>query len=69
MSSEGNAYDALLGDISLGGALVRVNSDTHLRVGDLCDLMLSDKQALIPLKRTGKIVRFDSKYMGVSFLS
>ena len=67
---DGNSYDALLGDLSLGGALVRVNGDTHLQVGDLCELMLSDKPALFPLKRTGKIVRFEPEnYIGVSFIS
>ena len=69
MDRDSNTYEALLGDISLGGALVKVNSGTHLHVGDLCDLMLSDSSAVFPLKRTGKIVRYDSENMGVSFLS
>jgi hypothetical protein len=69
MCRDGNIYEALLGDISLGGALVKVSSDTHLHVGDLCDLMLSDNSALFPLKHTVKIVRFDSQNMGVCFLN
>jgi len=69
MGRDGNAYEALVGDISLGGALVRVNSDTRLQAGDVCELMFSDKTALFPLKRVGKIARYDSGSMGVSFLS
>lgn len=69
MGRDGNSYEALVGDISLGGALVRVNNDTHLQIGEVCELMFSDKPTLFPLKRTGKIVRFDSKYIGISFLS
>jgi hypothetical protein len=69
MGHDGNTCEALVGDISLGGALVRVNGDTHLQVGDVCELMFSDKSALFPLKRVGKIARYDSGSMGVSFLS
>jgi hypothetical protein len=70
MGRDGNTYDALIGNISLGGALIRVNSDTHLQVGDMCEIVFSEKPALFPLKRTGKIVRLDSeRNMGVSFLN
>ena len=67
---DGSFYEALLEDISLSGASVEVNEDTHLRVGDLCDLMLNDNSAVCPLKRTGKIVRLDSgRNIGISFLT
>jgi hypothetical protein len=70
MGRDGGTYEALIGDISLGGALIRLNSDTHLQVGDLCEIMFSEKPALFPLKRTSKIVRLDSeRSMGVSFLN
>lgn len=69
MEPDGSFYEVLLEDISLGGALVEVKCDTRLRVGDLCDLMLSDNSAVFPMKRTGRIVRFDSKRnVGVCFL-
>ena len=68
MGRDGNTYEALLGDISLGGALVKVSGDTHLQPGDLCDLMLSAKLSAFPLKRAVKIVRRDSENMGVRFL-
>ena len=69
MGHDGSAYDALIANLSLGGALVEVNDDIHLRVGDLCNLVLSDNSAIFPLKRPSKIIRFDSnRKFGVSFL-
>jgi c-di-GMP-binding flagellar brake protein YcgR len=69
MDRDGNTYQGLLGDISLGGALVKVNGDTPLQIGDLCDLMFSKKSAVFPLKRTGKIIRSGSRNMGISFIT
>ena len=65
----GDSYDALLDDISLSGALLKVNADNHFQIGDLCDLMLSDKSAAFPIKHTGEIVRVDSGMIGVNFLT
>lgn len=65
---DGANYEALLDDISLSGASVRVNADTHFRVGDMCYLMLSDESAKYPVKHSGKIVRIDSQIIGVTFL-
>lgn len=69
MEHDGNSYEALLDDISLSGALLKVNADTHFQIGDLCDLMLSEKSAAFPIKHTGKIVRVDSGMIGVNFLN
>lgn len=65
---DGTAYEALLDDISLSGAAVKVNGDTDFQIGDLCDLMLSDESAKFPVRHSGKIVRVDSEIIGVSFL-
>jgi len=68
MGRDGVSYEALLDDISLSGASVRVSADTHFRIGDICDLMLSDESAKYPVKHSGKIVRVDSGIIGVIFL-
>lgn len=66
----GNTYYGLLEEISLGGALVKVDDYTPLKIGDLCELVLCKKSVLFHLKRTGKIVRLDSeRTMAVSFLN
>lgn len=66
----GNTYHGLLEEISMGGALVKVDEDTSLKIGDLCELMLGANSVLFHLKRTGKIVRFESeRTMAVSFLN
>ena len=70
LGRDGDAFEGLLGDISEGGALVKTISDTHLHVGDMCDLMYSNKATAFPAKRPIKIVRQDSaKVMGVKFLT
>jgi hypothetical protein len=69
VGSNGDAYHALLGDISLGGAFVMTRSDTRLQVGDICQLMLSDDTAMFPIKRTGKVVRLESRCIGMSLLT
>lgn len=66
---DGGTHEALLNDISLSGALIKVNDETPFEAGDLCELMLGDQSALFPVKHTGKIVRLDSGVIGVSFLS
>lgn len=69
MVRDGNTYQALLEDISLGGALLMISDKIDFQIGDLCDLILSDKSAAFPIKRSGKIVRIDPEIIGVTFLS
>jgi hypothetical protein len=69
MGQDGNYCEALMKDISLGGALVEVNCDTHLHVGDSCTLMLGSSSSGFPVKRPVEIVRFDSENIGISFLT
>lgn len=66
---DGVNYPASLDDISLSGALITVVSETHFKTGDLCDFMLRFKTTELPLKRTCKIARIDSKIIGVEFLT
>jgi len=66
---DGDSYEAVLDDISLSGALFKVQCDTRFQIGDLCAVMLSDKAAAFPIKRTGIIVRLESGMVGISFRS
>jgi hypothetical protein len=65
----GDTYEAFLGDISQTGALVKLDGNTRLHIGDLCDLMLHDKSATFPVKRAVKVVRLDTYKIGVRFLT
>ena len=67
---DGNTFEGLMGDISKSGALVKTISDTHLHVGDFCDIMFSNKSTVFPAKRPIEIVRLNSaKVIGVKFLT
>lgn len=66
--SDGTAYEALLDDISLSGASIKVNSDTDFQIGEMCELMLSDESSKFPISHTGKIIRIDAGLIGVSFI-
>ena len=68
MGQDGSSYKVLMKDISLGGALVEADCDTHLNVGDSCTLMLGNSSSGFQVKRPVEIVRFDSENMGISFL-
>lgn len=69
IGSDGIDHPAALVDISLNGALVTTAMAVQLKIGDLCDLILSLKSAEKPIKRTCKIVRLDAEIIGVTFLS
>lgn len=67
---DGNTIEGLLGDISQSGALVKTTNDPHLKVGDCCDIMFSNKSTVFPAKRPIEIVRLNSAtVMGVKFLA
>jgi c-di-GMP-binding flagellar brake protein YcgR len=69
MGLDGVTYQAQLGDISIGGALIMMSGDVSydLHVGDMCGLMLSDSFNMSSEKHTGKIVRLETGSVGVSF--
>ena len=68
---DGSTYEAMLQDISLGGALIKVKDGipVSLEVGDICRLMLCLNVDSCPIKHTCRIVRYDSVGMGVQFLT
>ena len=69
MGNNGDTYEALLGDLSLHGASVLLNCDSCFKAGDLCHLLLNDASAVIPIKRTGKVVWCNSRIMGMSLIN
>ena len=66
---DGVTYQALLGDLSLTGALIKLsdNAPNGLHVGEMCGLMLSDNPKLSSAKFTGRIIELDSGSVGISF--
>jgi len=65
MDRSGSVYDAMLEDISNGGALIMVKNGIpkSLNDGDECKLMLHHETAI---KYSFRVIRHDSGNMGVS---
>lgn len=68
---DGSTYEAMLQDISLGGALIKVQDGipVSLEVGDICKLILCLNIDSCSIKQICRVVRHDSVNMGVSFLT
>lgn len=67
---DGVIYYALLGDISAGGALIKMNdnaSSHDFHVGEMCGLMFRDNLHKSPERLTGKIVRLEGGSVGITF--
>ena len=66
---DGVTYHALLGNISLGGALIKMSDNVShdLHVGEMCGLMFRDKINMNPERLSGKIVRLDGGSVGITF--
>jgi c-di-GMP-binding flagellar brake protein YcgR len=71
MDCGGNSYEALLENISTGGALIKVKNGVPngLRVGDICSLAICDNPVSCTLERFCKVVRHDTVFMGISFMT
>ena len=69
MGLNGVTYHALLGDLSLTGALLKLKdkAPNGLHVGEMCGLMLSENPKLSSAKYTGRIVTLDSDSVEISF--
>jgi c-di-GMP-binding flagellar brake protein YcgR len=68
---DGGSFEAMLQNISLGGALIQVSNGVpaNLAVGDICRLMLCLNVDSCPIKHTCRVVRYDMVSMGVHFLT
>jgi len=71
MELDGNTYDVLLEDLSLGGAFITMRNGipNSLHVGDECSLMLCSNPGSCPTKHFCRVVRHDSANMGIQFLT
>lgn len=65
MDRSGSIYDAMLENISVGGALIMVKDGipNSLHDGDQCNLMLHHETAI---KYSFRIIRHDSENVGVT---
>jgi c-di-GMP-binding flagellar brake protein YcgR len=71
MEIDGDTYDVLLDDLSLGGAFITMRNGlpNSLNVGDACSLMLCSDPGSCPTKHFCRVVRQGSVNMGVTFLT
>jgi c-di-GMP-binding flagellar brake protein YcgR len=71
MEPNGDTHEALVEDMSFGGALIKVNTGVPncLQVDDLCSLMLCSPTDPCPTKISCRVVRHDSVKIGVRFLT
>ncbi|MBK5277043.1 MAG: PilZ domain-containing protein [Desulfuromonadales bacterium] len=69
MGIDGVTYQALLGDLSLTGALIKMSDKAPhgLHVGEMCGLMLNNNTNMSFSKHTGMIVELDSGNVVISF--
>jgi hypothetical protein len=60
---------ALLGNISAGGALVKMidNASHDFHIGEMCGLIFRDNLNMNPERLTGKIVRLECGSVGITF--
>jgi c-di-GMP-binding flagellar brake protein YcgR len=67
---DGHPYEALLDNLSLNGALIKVKNGVpnSVHVGDNCGLMLFNVQNVHPERRSCRVVRHDLINVGVKFL-
>ena len=71
LDHEGGTCQALLEDVSMGGALLKVDEHIppHLQVGDTCDLVFCYGTDDLSLRHPCRVIRRDSAQMAVSFIN
>ncbi|HIJ96204.1 MAG TPA: PilZ domain-containing protein [Desulfuromonadales bacterium] len=71
MELDGTTYHALLENISLGGALIKVDEETpnSLQVGDECTLILCSDSGSCSSKHLCRVARCNFANMGIQFLT
>jgi len=71
LNYDGDDYHVILENISLDGALLRIDHSklSHLGTNEFCTLMLCDNPDLCPPKYSCRVVRFaPHEKVGVQFL-
>lgn len=71
MELDGKSYQAMLEDISLGGALIKVSEGVPngLHIGDECTLVLYSSSDTCSSKHFCRVVRCNYASMGIKFIS
>jgi c-di-GMP-binding flagellar brake protein YcgR len=71
MEIDGDTYNAILENLSLGGAFITMKNGlpTNLQDGDECSLILCSDPHSCPTKHFCRVARHDSVSMGVRFLT
>jgi hypothetical protein len=71
MELDGRSYQALLENISIGGALIKVSEGVPygLQVGDECTLTLCSDSGSCSSRHFCRVVRCDYVNMGIQFLT
>jgi hypothetical protein len=71
MELDGSTYHALLENISLGGALIKIdeNVPNSVQIGDECTLLLCSDSGSCSSKHFCRVVRCNFANMGIQFLT
>jgi len=70
LSYQGVDYQGMIDNVSLSGALVRlqVPAPLGIRSGDECGLMLCSDPGICPVRYSCRVIRIDSDCIGLEFV-
>ncbi len=70
LNYNGSDYSGIIENISLSGALVKLDNNipSGVRPSDKCYLILCSNQDSYPVKYTCKVTRLDTSVIGIEFL-
>jgi hypothetical protein len=70
LSYQGVEYQGMIDNVSLSGALVRLQGPAPLgiRSGDECGLMLCSDPGICPVRYSCRVIRIDSDCIGLEFV-
>jgi c-di-GMP-binding flagellar brake protein YcgR len=70
LNCNGFDFEGVIVNLSLTGALIELNdkSPDSIHPDNVCDLMFCANPDLYPIKYTCKVIRVDSKMIGLQFL-
>ena len=70
LNCNGFDFEGVIVNLSLTGALIELNdkSPDNIHPDSVCDLMFCTNPDLYPIKYTCKVIRVDSKMIGLQFL-
>jgi c-di-GMP-binding flagellar brake protein YcgR len=70
LNFDGFDFEGVIVNLSLSGALIELNDmiPDDIHPDSVCDLMFRTNPDLYPIKYTCKVIRVDSKMIGLQFL-